>query len=79
MADITMSREALECHLAAIDDRIEKTVNVLGYLPEYIEGDTAKMVKTSIEISVEMARSAQHAIDRLKSEAGIKVEEQVAA
>jgi uncharacterized protein Yka (UPF0111/DUF47 family) len=71
MADITMSREVLECHLAAIDSRIEKSVTMLGFLDAYCEGDIAEMLKNSIEISVDMARAAQRAIERLKTEAGL--------
>lgn len=71
MADITMSREALDRRLAAIDDRIEKAVTVLGFLNEYCEGETADILKNAIEVSVELARSAQVEINLLKAEAGI--------
>ena len=71
MADITMSRETLECHLAAIDNRIEKSITMLGFLDDYCEGDIEKMLKNSIAISVDMARGAQRAIGQLKAEAGL--------
>ena len=71
MADITMSREALECHLSAINNRIEKSITMLGYLDDYCEGDIAEMLTNSIEISVDMARGARRAIELLKAEAGL--------
>ncbi|MGP1676194.1 MAG: hypothetical protein ACTS6J_03445 [Burkholderiales bacterium] len=77
MDNITMSRLDLECHLAVIDDRIEKSILVMGFLERYIDGDSADLLNNSIEISVEMARDAQHEIDKIKSKAGIKAEAQV--
>jgi hypothetical protein len=74
MADFTMSREALVCHLSAIEDRISKSANILGMARDYVEGESAPMVLDAMDIVDEQMVKAQHAIERLKSEAGIKGE-----
>jgi len=71
MGDITMSREVLDCHLAAIDNRIDKSLAMLAFLDEYCEGDIAEMLKNSTQKSVDMARGAERAIDLLKTETGL--------
>jgi hypothetical protein len=72
-----MSRRALELHLAYIDDRIEKSIIVVGFLEEYIDGSNADILNHSIQVSIEMAREAQHEIERLRVAAGIEAEVQV--
>jgi hypothetical protein len=71
----TMSREALACHIDAIEDRISKAGSVLTVATEHVEGQTRRMVLDAIEVVDEQMVQAQRAIDQLKSEAGIKVEE----
>ena len=77
-----VSREALECHLAAIEDRISKTATVLVMATDYAQGESgsddridfgaARMVVDAMEIADEQLAAATAAIAELKAEAGIK-------
>ncbi len=83
-----MSRGALECHLAAIEDRISKTATVLVMATDYTQGESgsddriepaaARMVVNAMEMADEQLVAAQAAVDQLKAEAGIKAETQEA-
>ena len=79
MADVTMSRLALDCHLAGIEDTISKTATILVMAKDYIEGETGDMVKDAMDLMEQQMGMAQRSIRGLKSEAGIKEEEREAA
>ena len=78
----TMSREALECHLAGIEDRISKAATVLVMGGDFAQGEinsdggidsgARRMVADAMEMADEQLVAANAAIALLKAEAGIK-------